>query len=193
MEITQSETVIRAVDFHPNLLMRHLDESLVVTDKRVVVRVPRTVFVFFVLGYFERSVTWDNVDSVIAGRRVRSGRLAIGVFVLLFALLSMLSTLAQVAFFGFGGVLTVLVTLVAGAFGLWLVLTSFDRVVGCISGAGGPVGVRVGNGEVPQMETMASLLRLISTQRTDATPAPGVGTAGHQSPPTETPSPASAY
>lgn len=186
VEITRSETVIRAVDFHPNLLMRHLDESIVVTDKRVVVRVPRTVFVFFVLGYFERSVTLDNVDTVLAGRRVRSLRLASGLVILLVGLFGVLSSLARAFSFGFVGVVTALVMMVVAGGGLWVVLTSFDRVVGCLSSAGGLATVRVGAGEVPHMEAMASLLRLISTQRTAATPAPGSVQTEPRDPPAAT-------
>lgn len=178
--IMPAETPIRSVDFHPNLILRHLSQSIVVTDKRVVVRVPRTIFVFFVLGYLEKSVTWDSVDTVMSGRWVNGRRLALGVLVVLFALFQMFGSvlllgrfgLSYLGGFGVGRLLSGMLLLALAAFGAYLIYSAFERVVGVVSAADTNLLVRVGGNEAAEMDAVAGLLKVISTQRTEPTRAP---------------------
>ncbi|PAY21812.1 hypothetical protein CEY15_16805 [Dietzia natronolimnaea] len=181
VEIMPGETAIKWVEFHPRLVFKHLDQSIVVTDKRVVVRVPRTVFSVFILGYFERSVTWDNVDTVVSGRGVDSKRLVVGSIILLFALMFFFSGWGVFLYASTGlGMIQALLTLVILLIGLLVILSAFGRVVGVISSSGQSLLVEVGGTEVIEMEDLAALLKVVSAQRTEPTvaPASGNGTGG---------------
>lgn len=180
--IMPAETPIRFVDFHPNLILRHLTQSIVVTDKRVVVRVPRTILVFFVLGYLEKSVTWDNVDTVVSGRWVNARRLAMGVLLLMFIVFQMFGSVAMFSMagmsggdfgdFGVMGVFSAVLVLALAALAVYLIYSAFERVVGVVSSAETNLLVRVGGNEAAEMDAVAGLLKVISTQRTEPTRAP---------------------
>lgn len=176
VEIMPAETAIKWAEFHPHLVFKHLDQSIVVTDKRVVVRVPRTVFSVFILGYFERSVTWDNVDTVVSGRGVDSKRLIMGSIVLAFALMFFVSGWGVFLFASTGlGIIQALLTLVFVLIGLLVVLSAFGRVVGVITSSGQSLLIDVGGAEVIEMEDLAALLKVVSAQRTEPTIAPASG------------------
>ena len=168
-----AEAGIRWAEFHPHLVFKHLDQSIVVTDKRVVVRVPRTVFSVFILGYLERSVTWDNVDTVVSGRGVDTKRLVVGSIMLMFALMLLVSGGGYLFMGTMGvGIFQALLTLAFGLIGLLVVLSAFGRVVGVITSSGQALLVDVGGSEGLEMEATASLLKIASAQRTEPTVAP---------------------
>ena len=56
------------------------------TDKRIIVRHPNTLFGFFPLGYVVSSAPHSSVEQVDSGMHVHSGRIMLGTLSLLFAL-----------------------------------------------------------------------------------------------------------
>ncbi|MEI2775072.1 MAG: hypothetical protein V9G19_03685 [Tetrasphaera sp.] len=77
------ERQLYQVNFAPRLLAPHLLTLLTVTDKRIVVRHPNTIFGIFPLGYVVSSAPHSSVEQITSGMHLRSRNILIGCSALL--------------------------------------------------------------------------------------------------------------
>ena len=90
----------------PHLLTPHLKTRLTLTDKRIIVRYPNTLFAFLPVGYAVQVVGYSAVESVGFGNRIRTQRVLTGVGFILFSIFGVMSSfgmLRQASQFGAGG------------------------------------------------------------------------------------------
>ncbi len=71
--------------FAPRLWAPHLESAVTVTDKRVIVRHPQTIFALFPFGYFVSSSPHSSIEQVDSGMRVDTRRVLVGTTLLLLA------------------------------------------------------------------------------------------------------------
>lgn len=99
----EGEVLRYRADFSPYLVMSHLRVTMLLTDRRVIVQRPHTLFGFVPRGYSEQSSPVDAVCEVISGEQVSSRKIASGAFFGLFGLYLL---------FGLGGPVGILLGLV---------------------------------------------------------------------------------
>ncbi|MBK6885396.1 MAG: zinc ribbon domain-containing protein [Tetrasphaera sp.] len=121
------ERQLYEVTFAPKLLAPHLLTYLTVTDKRIIVRHPNTLFGFFPLGYLVSSAPHSSVEQVDSGMHMSSRHLVAGALALMSALFSLAWGASSSE-----GMLFFVVALVAG---LALLLTA--KKVGVLIHTGG--------------------------------------------------------
>jgi hypothetical protein len=118
--------------FAPKLLAPHLLTYLTVTDKRIIVRHPNTIFGFVPLGYFMSSAPHSSVEQVDSGMNMHSTKVLGGGAALLSGLWLILTS-----FGGYQGVAAgvLLMGLIIGGLGFALLLTA--KAVGVFIHTGG--------------------------------------------------------
>ncbi|MDI9602983.1 MAG: zinc-ribbon domain-containing protein [Acidobacteriota bacterium] len=126
------ERQLYEASFAPKLLAPHLLTYLTVTDKRVIVRHPNTIFGFVPLGYFMSSAPHSSVQQVDSGMNMRSTKVLGGGAALLMGLWFIFS-----AFGGYRGVdpVSLLMGLIIGGAGIAVLLTA--KAVGVFIHTGG--------------------------------------------------------
>lgn len=169
---TSSESVIRSADFHPRFILRHLDESIVVTDKRVIVRKPNTIFAIIKLGYNELSAPLDALDTITSGRQTSTRKLVAGIVAALFALSGFVQAVIAMQFAPLAGVGLLLLALVIAVVAAFFFLTAVQHEVGIGTSGGQTLFVSVGSQERAEADVFRDVLGVIATQRTEATAPP---------------------
>lgn len=111
IQLATGERPLYRASFSPHLLLTHLKVSLVVTNRRVIVQEPHTLFGVIAHGYAEHSSRHEVIAEVVAGDRLSSRKFVWGAGAALFALYA----LAQLGGLGAFGVLLALALLVAAA------------------------------------------------------------------------------
>ncbi len=144
------ESILREAWFSPKILFPHLQTLVLLTDQRVVIRHPHTIFGMIPLGYWETSAKLSAVSTIGAGTRVRTERLLMGAVGVLFGAFQLFSS------FGYYG---------AGAWGLLMALVIFGvsayllvsaRVTGLIVFSDGESFAAAARGsELPRVEQTA--------------------------------------
>lgn len=86
--LTQGEVTRFSAEFSPNLILTHLRVAVVLTDRRVIVRRPNTIFGLVPLGYLEQSSPIEHISEFDAGERISTKHLFYGAGAALFGLLS---------------------------------------------------------------------------------------------------------
>ncbi|MEV6554992.1 hypothetical protein AB0M22_04690 [Nocardia sp. NPDC051756] len=87
------ETLRLSTQFSPFLILTHLKITLAVTDRRVVVRRPNTIFAVIPRGFFEQATPLTQVSEIAAGEAVSTPHLFFGTGSLLAGLLSLFGVL----------------------------------------------------------------------------------------------------
>lgn len=87
--LTPGESLRFSTLFSPHLILSHLKVTLVVTDRRVVVRRPNTIFGAIPLGFIEKSTPIRHVSQVTVGEEVSTKKLLYGIGAVLSGLLSL--------------------------------------------------------------------------------------------------------
>lgn len=151
--LLRGERTLHDVEFAPRLLAPHLKTRVVVTDKRVMVRHPHTIFGFIPMGYAAGTANHSSVELVHAGTFVRTGQLVIGGLLALFGLASIFGQ-------GSGPIVGLLLLVIGGA----LVFTA--RQVGLILETGG--GRLFGAARGPELgkveDTVTRIVSIMATE-----------------------------
>ncbi|NMM88184.1 hypothetical protein B2J88_28145 [Rhodococcus sp. SRB_17] len=84
--IAPGEVVRFSEQFCPNMILTHLTTTVTLTDKRIIVRRPNTLFGIIPMGYNEHSSPIGHIAQVSAGESFSSKMLAGGAMSTLFAL-----------------------------------------------------------------------------------------------------------
>lgn len=148
IQIVQSEQVRYQAYFSPNLILKHLKVELMLTDKRVVVRSPNTIFGLIPLGYLERSAPLDKVAEVAAGESVSTRKLVYGGLAALFGLLTFVSTGIGIG----GAALSLLIGLCAWGFAAYCFLTAHVIGISFRNCGAGVLSAPASRSERPQVE-----------------------------------------
>ncbi len=80
------ETTRLDASFSPHLILQHLRTRVLLTDRRVIVQSPHTLFGIIPMGYACGSAPLDAVDQINHGHMMRSSRVLAGLAALLFGL-----------------------------------------------------------------------------------------------------------
>lgn len=86
IEIAPGEVIRYSAQFSPNLLFTHLKTSVVITETRVIVRRPNTIFAIVPMGYIEHTSPIQHISQLSAGEALSSRRVTAGVIAMLLAL-----------------------------------------------------------------------------------------------------------
>ncbi len=131
--LLQDEQIRHQAQFSPNLILTHLKTTLVVTDRRVIVNHPNTVFGVFPKGYTESTSALSDISEVTTGE-IHSGReMTYGVGACLVGVMMLfLGIMGSAASFVFGLVLLIVGALLiigAGSTGISFLNTGGGRLV----------------------------------------------------------------
>ncbi|MEU7138559.1 hypothetical protein ABZ942_03825 [Nocardia sp. NPDC046473] len=88
------ETLRLSTQFSPYLILNHLKIAVIVTDRRVVVRKPNTIFAVIPRGYLEQATPLAQVSEIAVGEAVSTPRLTFGTGSSLAGFLSLFGVLA---------------------------------------------------------------------------------------------------
>lgn len=97
IQLAPGEKGLYSRNFRPNLLLFWLQTTMVVTNKRIMVRYPNTLLGIIPLGYEESSMPIGSVAGINTAQRVNVGRL------LLFGVLALISFVIMIQGFSGGG------------------------------------------------------------------------------------------
>ncbi|QBS40225.1 hypothetical protein [Nocardia sp. CS682] len=101
IRLMPGETLRLSTQFSPHLILSHLKVGLVVTDRRVVVHRPNTIFAVIPRGSLEQATPLGKVSEIAVGEAVSTRHLVFGAGSLLVALLSLFSAPATSGVAGF--------------------------------------------------------------------------------------------
>ncbi|MGV9671529.1 hypothetical protein ACWDPV_13190 [Gordonia sp. NPDC003504] len=165
------ERVIHHAEFTPRLILRHLKVTVILTDQRVYMSEPHTLFAVIPHGGYTNSVPLNTISDVAAGNHTSSRGLFWGTCSILLGLLMLI--LPGIAGVGHGvgfvmfllfGIAGVIMIVTAGSVGLRI------RSFGGQSSAAPAAAV-----ERPQLEALAHMIlaqMLVDRSRTPGSPAP---------------------
>lgn len=122
--LMRGETTQIDVSFSPHLILQHLRTRVLLTDRRVIVQWPHTLFGVIPLGYACGSAPLDAINQVNHGHMMRSGRVLAGASALAAGVLTL-----------FAGSQGVLITLLLFALAAVMFMTA--RVTGVFFDTGG--------------------------------------------------------
>lgn len=134
------ETLRLSTQFSPYLILTHLKITLVVTDRRVVVRRPNTIFAVIPRGFLEQATPLTRVSEIAAGEAVSTPHLFFGTGSLLAGLLSLFGALVP-------DVAGRLVGLVLLGISAYLLLTSMHIGIWVRNHGGGVLRAPAGHNE----------------------------------------------
>ncbi|MDO4928782.1 MAG: hypothetical protein Q3976_06970 [Corynebacterium sp.] len=75
--LAPGESGVYGRDVRPNLALFWLTTTMVVTNKRILVRYPNTIFGIFPLGYEERSMPLGSIAGITSSLKAHGARLVI--------------------------------------------------------------------------------------------------------------------
>ncbi|WP_194835927.1 hypothetical protein [Nocardia sp. XZ_19_369] len=101
IRLMPGETLRLSTHFSPHLILSHLKVGLAVTDRRVVVHRPNTIFAVIPHGSLEQATPLGKVSEIAVGEAVSTRHLVYGAGSLLVALLSLFSAPAISGVAGF--------------------------------------------------------------------------------------------
>ncbi|WP_107658208.1 variant leucine-rich repeat-containing protein [Nocardia suismassiliense] len=101
IRLMPGETLRLSTHFSPHLILSHLKVGLVVTDRRVVVHRPNTIFAVIPHGSLEQATPLGKVSEIAVGEAVSTRHLVYGAGSLLVALLALFSAPAISGVTGF--------------------------------------------------------------------------------------------
>jgi len=127
ISLMPGETTKIDVSFSPHLILQHLRTRVLLTDRRVIVQWPHTLFGIIPMGYACGSAPLDAVDQINHGHMMRSGRVLGGIAALLFGLYMLVVPMGG----GISKLLALVVLLVAAA------MFATSRVTGIFFDTGG--------------------------------------------------------
>jgi hypothetical protein len=165
------ERVIHHAEFTPRLILRHLKVTVILTDQRVYMSEPHTLFAVIPHGRYTNSVPLNTISDVAAGNHTSSRGLFWGTCSILLGLLMLILPGIVGAGHGVGfvmfllfGIAGVIMIVTAGSVGLRI------RSFGGQSSAAPAAAV-----ERPQVEALAHMIlaqMLVDRSRTPGSPAP---------------------
>ncbi len=88
-DLAPGETILHQAYFTPYLLRQHLKSQVLLTDKRLVVSHPMTIFALIPAGYVISSAPYSHVQRLDCGTLISTRRLTVGAALALAALLSL--------------------------------------------------------------------------------------------------------
>ncbi|MFT4125364.1 MAG: hypothetical protein QM662_03945 [Gordonia sp. (in: high G+C Gram-positive bacteria)] len=143
------ERIIHQSVFSPALFLKHLNQVIVVlTDQRVYIAYPHTLFLVIPFGGVERSIPLESIADVGHGRHADTKVYVYGISTIV---LGMTVLFGVASLLGGGAVLLGLLLVIGG--GLYLVTGNSQRLlVG--SNGGALLAAPAGSAEVAQLKTM---------------------------------------
>lgn len=169
IQLLPGERVLQHVEFSPRLILRHLKVTMILSNQRLYVTEPHTLFMFIPHGYYTHTAPLECISDVQAGNQLNSKRATFGGFMCLLAFMSL--------FVGMGEI-SVLIFLLFAAIGAVLMLTARRMAVVARTYGGGVLGAPAGSGDTAIMEMMQAAIFTESARARDH----GVGASSDQLP-----------
>lgn len=143
----QNEQVLLHSEFSPNLILKHLKVTMILTNQRVYLHEPHTVLGFIPFGGRQQSVPLECVSDVSSGEHTSSSRAMMGAGAAIFGVLMLLGG----AIGGSGSALLGLVLIVIGGI---LMLTARSVAVVVRSTGGGTLTAPGSSADRPATDQM---------------------------------------
>lgn len=170
VQLLADESIVGEWYFTPRQILAHLKTHVVLTDQRVLVSDPNTIFGIIPLGYHTSSAPHAAVDQVNHGTRVVSSRVLLGAGLVLYLLFNLVTGSLDYGGFYVGPAGLIMgLALLGGA--AYCFVTA--RVVGIFLHAGGAstIGARARGSELASVEAAAFQINLRVTQARRFPPA----------------------
>ena len=161
------ETAHFTARFTPHLILTHLKVEVVITDSRVIVRRPNTLFGLVPLGYYEQTSPIEHISEFSAGESFSGTRLAAGVAAVLLGL-----SLIGFGIMGVAGLSTVLALVFIGG-GAYLVASAHSVGLVFRNHGAGLLTAGASRNERPQVEQARRNITALFFGRVAGSPAGG--------------------
>lgn len=140
--LVPGEQVRLSETFSPNVILKHLTVTLTVTDRRVIVRQPNTIFGLIPLGYLESTSGLHHIAGVTAGESFSTRRVLYGAAAIIFGLFALLG-----GSFLAGSVISALLGVVLIVFGVYLLAKVHEIGISFRNAGGGALFAPAGRSE----------------------------------------------